>query len=363
MDSPLFLQSAVADPFARYARNLSAGAAHYDASTRTWAVYSHAGCRAVLEASAAEIPGAALDGLEGTAARLGRHLVRLANPPAHAPLRQIAMRLFDSLHAPPLAALLASLLDAAGDDPDWVDAVAKRLPAMALMKGFGFGADATAFLLPRVEGLAALMQPAKSPAVAEAVHRAAAEAWPVLEAEAARLWGEADERATANLAGMLIQGLDAGHGLLCNALLQALALPQPQRPRSPEAWRLLAVETLRFDPPIHNTRRRLVRDLDIGAASMREGETVLVVLAAANRDPGVFAHPERFDVHRPNNTAHLGFGAGAHACIAREFATVLAAGTLQLLFERGPVRLLTAKVAHAPLVNARLPLQLRLRLG
>ena len=57
-------------------------------------------------------------------------------------------------------------------------------------------------------------------------------------------------------------------------------------------------EVLRHDPPVHNTRRFIAADGAIAGQRVAAGDTVLVVLAAANHDAAANPHPERFDVAR-----------------------------------------------------------------
>lgn len=359
MENVLFLQSELADPYSFYARMLERQPLFHDAERQLWAVYSWHACRAVLDCSEAFIPPLqARDVLAGPAATLSAGLVRLANPPAHAALRQAAMRLFAGLRPPRIAALLQPLLEGASCELDWIEAVCKKLPALALMDGLGLPGPDIDYLSARLDRLAQIMSPNKTTSQLDDIHAATAEAWPLLETHAARLGGGGPEY-TSNLAGLLIQSYDAGRGLLGNALLQALR--RDIQPGTPDGWKGLLVETLRYDPPIQNTRRLLTRDLQIGATKLESGCTVLVVLAAANRDPAVFARPGEFDTGRPNNSLHLTFGSGMHACVAREFSVTLAVHALSALAPRKP-RLLQQDIAYAPLVNARLLRALRIRL-
>ena len=90
----------------------------------------------------------------------------------------------------------------------------------------------------------------------------------------------------------------------------------------------------------------------------------MLVLAAANRDAGQFAHPGTYDPARPNNHTHLGFGFGAHMCVAKAFSTQLAAEALQYLFEHySSVRLLEEAIAYEPLANLRLPKRMTVSLA
>jgi cytochrome P450 len=53
---------------------------------------------------------------------------------------------------------------------------------------------------------------------------------------------------------------------------------------------------------------------------MAVGDRVLVLIAAANRDPVTFANPDAFDPYRANNRANLTFGFGAHFCLGAHLA-------------------------------------------
>jgi cytochrome P450 len=66
------------------------------------------------------------------------------------------------------------------------------------------------------------------------------------------------------------------------------------------------------------------------------GELVLLVLAAANRDPKVFADPHTFDVRRPNARDHVAFSSGIHFCLGAALARMEGEVALQALFERFP---------------------------
>ncbi|MFI9007902.1 cytochrome P450 [Actinosynnema sp. NPDC053489] len=73
-------------------------------------------------------------------------------------------------------------------------------------------------------------------------------------------------------------------------------------------------EVLRFDPPVHFAVRHAVEDTEVDGVAVPAGRTVLVLTAAANRDPRRFADPDRFDPTRADNH-HYAFGAGPHHCL------------------------------------------------
>ena len=84
----------------------------------------------------------------------------------------------------------------------------------------------------------------------------------------------------ANLAGLLFQSCEAGAALLGNALVLAGRRGLRRAP-TPDAARELVAETLRTDPPIHNTRRFLADEISVDGQRIAAGQTVLLVLAAA----------------------------------------------------------------------------------
>ena len=198
--------------------------------------------------------------LNTAAATLTSGLARLANPPLHPAFRQAVLRLFECMQPVDTAALLARLLDTNTKEVDWVGAVCKKLPALAVMEAFGFSPEDTDFVLNNIEYLTKVMLPNKSALQVSEVNAVSAELLPrvrrhLLNTAALRANIDSDETLAAyvaNLIGLLIQSYDAGRGILSNALLQAVT----QRERN--HTEALVLETLRFDPPIHNTRRILV---------------------------------------------------------------------------------------------------------
>lgn len=91
--------------------------------------------------------------------------------------------------------------------------------------------------------------------------------------------------------------------------------------------------------------RRATEDVELSGVLVREGDQVTASIAAANRDPRVFAEPDRLDVRRAAG-AHLGFAAGPHFCLGASFARVQIEVALAALFERFPA----LRVLEAPRV-------------
>lgn len=78
-------------------------------------------------------------------------------------------------------------------------------------------------------------------------------------------------------------------------------------------------EILRYANPLHYFRRTALVDTELGGQAIRAGEKLALYYSAANRDPSVFAEPQRFDVRRSPNP-HLSFGLGEHYCLGVHLA-------------------------------------------
>jgi cytochrome P450 len=95
-------------------------------------------------------------------------------------------------------------------------------------------------------------------------------------------------------------------------------------------------ELLRYDGPVElATWRFAASELTIGGVAIPVGDPVLVVLAAADRDPARFAGPDTVDLARADNQ-HLGFGHGIHYCIGAPLARVEGQRALATLLTRLP---------------------------
>jgi cytochrome P450 len=94
-------------------------------------------------------------------------------------------------------------------------------------------------------------------------------------------------------------------------------------------------ELLRYDSPVQFTSRVLKADLSLGSKQLRAGQTVLLLLGAANRDPAQFADPNRLDVGRPDNK-HIAFGLGPHFCLGAPLARLEGRIVFETLLRRLP---------------------------
>ena len=128
--------------------------------------------------------------------------------------------------------------------------------------------------------------------------------------------------------------LNAGHEATVHALgngVKAMLERGIQGPITPE----LVDEILRFDPPLHMFTRYALEDVEFAGVRLKKGETVGLMLGAANHDAAKFASPEVFDVTRSPNP-HVSFGAGIHFCIGAPLARLEMLVALEVLFKRLP---------------------------
>jgi len=353
-----------ADPYPYYAELVARRPIHRDEALGLWVAAGAAAVTATLTSEVARVrppaepvPRALLGSAAG---EIFRQLVRMNDGAAHLRLK------------PGVAATVATL------DPARVatqaGASARRLaeelePAADVERLSQFG-----FRLP-VDVVASLLRvdPGALPSVAawtgdfvrglapgsapEQVERGKAAA-----DELARLFGALLGRAeldatVANTIGYLSQAYEATAGLIGNTLVALGRHPDLGRRLAAETGLLAAVvrEVVRHDAPVQNTRRFLAGDGVVAGQPMREGDAVLVVLAAANRDPSVNPAPERFDPLRRERRAYT-FGVGAHACPGEALATAIAhAGVSQLLAVGVEPERLIERVAYRPSANTRVP--------
>lgn len=103
-------------------------------------------------------------------------------------------------------------------------------------------------------------------------------------------------------------------------------------------------EAIRYDAPLHMFTRYALQDVTLeNGLSFKQGETIGLLLAAANRDPSRFAHANRFDPARTDGQ-NVSFGAGIHFCIGAPLARIEMQVAMKTLFDRLP----GLKLANAP---------------
>lgn len=158
--------------------------------------------------------------------------------------------------------------------------------------------------------------------------------------------------ATCNL--LLIAGHETTVNLIANAMLAMLRHRQywTALGRDPERAPAIVEETLRYDPPVQLVGRVAGADMTIGEVRIPQGDTMMLLLGAAHRDPAVNERPDDFD---PGRTAvrHLAFGLGPHFCLGAPLARLEAAVALAAVTTRFPDARLLGEPVYKPNVTLR----------
>ncbi len=284
------------------------------------------------------------------------------DPPDHARYRRLVAREFTARSVaelePRITQVAESLLDRVGDEAsfDLVDAYASQLPVAVIADLLGVPERWQGDILAWGNDAALLLDPALSwrdYRVAEAAVRRL-NAWfddhitnlradpgTDLLSRLATMSGD-DRLNDRELRGVGLLVLGAGFettvNLIGNAVVQLDAHPHQlaiARER-PELWPNVVEEVLRYDSPVQMTLRSAYADVDVGGHTVAKGEPIVVFLGGANRDPGVFADPHRFDVTRENAHEHLAFSSGIHYCLGAGLARLEGAVAVRTLYERFP---------------------------
>jgi len=384
MQPVLFAQSTAKDPFEMYTKRLQESPVYRDDNQQVWGIYSYAHCLQLLTDGNAHIPSLPVlptGVLNDYVLTIIEHHTRLSNGTAHTSTREIAMRLYAARVPTSPITLLESILSnkICNNEIDWVKEAGKQLPLACLLQEFQFMEKDRELILYYIEVLVKIMAPDKTAEQIAAINAATTEVYqltekhilhtPLLHTIANSVSGISFTTAlamtVANLVGLMIQSYDAGRGILSNTLLRALEYPQlVGQPGKEKQMLPLVTETLRYDPPVHHTRRVLTTDVLLNGKELKKGDIAILVLAAANRDGNRFERPDTFDIFRQNNDEHLTFGTGAHRCMANHGMVHFVTEIMNYLLYTYPrTKLLTTEISYEPAMNVRLPREMILSLS
>ncbi|OBK20632.1 cytochrome [Mycobacterium asiaticum] len=153
---------------------------------------------------------------------------------------------------------------------------------------------------------------------------------------------------------LLVAGHETTVNLIGNAVLAMLRDGRQWAALGAEPGRAPAIveETLRYDPPVQQLSRIALDDIRIGDTQVSKGDAMLLLLAAAHRDPGEFNRPDVFDPER-EALRHLGFGRGAHYCLGAPLARLEASVALSAVTARFP----NARLAGEPSYKSNITLR------
>jgi unspecific monooxygenase len=296
------------------------------------------------------------------------HSMLELEPPRHTRLRSLVLRAFTSRRIaalqPEIAQLCHDLIDALPDGEfDLLGLFGQRLPVIVIARLLGVPEDMGDDLLRWSNAMVGMYQAGRDRAREDAAV-AATEAFvafmrsyvdqrrktpsddlitALIQAEQ-----EGEKLSTDELITTCILLLNAGHEAtvhsIGNGVKCLLENRAPVSALGPDAIEGTVEEILRLDPPLHIFTRWAYEDVEVMGTPIPKGSEVQLLLAAANRDPGVWEDPARFSPARPIKP-NTSFGAGIHFCVGAPLARLELQTALPILFDRLPgLRLASAPV-------------------
>lgn len=141
-----------------------------------------------------------------------------------------------------------------------------------------------------------------------------------------------------NASLLLLAGHETTINLICNGTLSFLQHPEQwaQFMKDPAGLAKPATEEcLRYDSPVKSIQRIATQDVEMRGKTLRKSDRIRWFISSANRDPGAFPEPKKFDITRYPNQ-HVAFGSGTHHCLGATLARVEGQEVFRALAERFP---------------------------
>jgi len=154
---------------------------------------------------------------------------------------------------------------------------------------------------------------------------------------------------------LLVAGHQTTINLIGNGILALLRHPDRWAQLQRDATRITRAteEILRYDAPVKRAPRIAAAEVELHGQTIRQGERVLLVLSAANRDPRQFADPDTFDITRDPNP-HVAFGGGIHHCLGANLARLEGQEALRAITQRfAPFRVAPERLEYQTLLSLR----------
>jgi len=159
-----------------------------------------------------------------------------------------------------------------------------------------------------------------------------------------------------NTSLLLLAGHETTINLICNGTLAFIEHPDQwalykKDPVSQAKW--ATEECLRYDAPVKSIQRLASQDIEVRGKVMEKNDRIRWFISSANRDPNVFADPDKFDITRQPNP-HVAFGNGVHHCLGATLARVEGQEVFKALAERFPgLQLKSEELDYQPSITFR----------
>jgi hypothetical protein len=352
---------ALADPYPIYDQLREHDPVHWSDEMGSWLLTRYSDTQLVLRDprfSAARVGGAWLPEEMQPLGRVLERWMLFQDPPDHTRLRGLVSKAFTPRVVEGLRGRIQGVVDEAIDGAaargrmDIIADLAYPLPTTVIAELIGipaadrdqfkaWSADIAAFLGPSVAPVDKLTAAFHSVmALVEYFERVAAERRREPRDDllgrliAVEEQGEvlSTEEMFATCVLLLVAGHETTTNLIGNGLLALLRWPEQRRllVEQPDLIAGAVEELLRYDSPIQFTDRLALEEVVLNGRRIDPGQSITVVLGAANRDPAQFAQPHRLDITRRENR-HLAFAYGPHFCLGAPLARLegqIAIGTL-----------------------------------
>lgn len=357
------------EPYRLYASARSAGPVQR--SGGSWIVLGHAEATELLRNSATR-SGFMGEGYRdrlppGAAREEMAHRINFLDPPRHTRVRKLVSKVFTPRRTtrlrPFVESLARDLLSRIPEDRpiDLIGAFAHEVPSLVISEMLGVPVADRDRLTKLSEHVSQLLgtgndeaELARAISAAEEIHSrlrdllAERRRQPEDDLLSALLAAEdGDDRLSeSELLSLAATLYSAGHRTTRDLFSNGLTALLPDRSLV-EAFRsgtlptsALVEEFLRFETPTHMVARMLSEPMKLGSEEIAPGEPIAILLAAANRDPGSYVDPDRFDPMRwtadPQPPAPLSFALGAHFCLGASLARMEVGTMLDVLFDTFP---------------------------
>lgn len=389
--SPLVDPAIVPDPYEVYAELAKTDPIHWCDGLNAWAVMRHADCRKVLNDTRfkaermetilkVKFPDHQLP-RDSIYHRFTSNVMMYTDPPLHDSLRRSTMAGFTrAAHdyygevIKNVAFDLIAELPKGGGSIDAVGDLAAKLPVNAAVRAFGLPEEDLPLVLPLVNAIMTYWSgPQGQPepldrliGCLEELHTYATE---LVEGKQGKVL---PNTVIARLAAAQPTNTDCTPTQTIHQLvLLLIALFAPTTPGSASSGILAfannpeqisrflgekacvdntADEVVRYNASNQFTWRVAGATVEIGGIRIEKGQVVTPFLGAANRDPAVFGQPNFFDLRRSNSGQNLSFGAGAHACLGKQIASLEIKWFFVALLQHFP----RIRLAGAPVWNENL---------